>query len=216
MTIMAEAFAKAGIAPPRERIERMLRVLIEKHGSSNLPAVVADLARQLLASDAPVVWEFFRADREMRLWREAEDMMRRIRVERGIDAPASVTTNRNGQVSPAEKAGRTAPSRTPAGSGHVAPARNGRMGTAVPAPGPSPTLLRIAANSLLRSVTITGKPIGECTAGEARDWSRARGREARFAWLIAEGLQDGMIIGDFKTEADAEEAARLAREATNG
>jgi hypothetical protein len=68
----------------------------------------------------------------------------------------------------------------------------------------------------LRSISIDGRPLGECTAGRAREWARARGRESRFVYLLAHGLQDSQIIGLSKTEEDARQARALADSSDNG
>jgi hypothetical protein len=218
---MAVAFAAAGhTTTPRDRIDQLVRAAIDKHGS-NAPAAVADLSRALLGGDAALIWEFFRHDREARLWREVEDMIRQVRQERGLDAPAPKppTKIREGQSPSAAPAASARPPSEAAGSGQTRSAGNGRISDAAPAPHTPQARLKIAKDSLLfgpGAVLIAGKSIGECSAGLVRSWSRARGREARFAWLLCEGLTDDMIIGEKKTEADAAEAARLARESNNG
>jgi hypothetical protein len=59
-------------------------------------------------------------------------------------------------------------------------------------------------------------PVGKCSVGVAKSWARARTREGRFVFLLCEGLTDDMIIGEKKTEEDALQAERLARESING
>jgi hypothetical protein len=219
-TAMTIAFAKAGHSTPRDRINELVRGAIDRHGG-NAPAVVADLSRALLRGDAALIWEFFRHDREARLWREVEDMIRQMRQERGLDAPAPKPPIkiREGHHTSATSTANPATPSEPAGSGHAQCAANGQATPAAPVPHTPQARLKIAEDSLLYgpdAVKIAGVPIGKCSAGVVRSWSRARGRESRFAWLLCEGLTDDMIIGEKKTEADAEEAARLARESNNG
>lgn len=217
---MAAAFVRAGIETPRARIDRILRDAIRKHGS-NTGACVAEVSRALLASDAVTVWEFFEPDRTVRLWNEVEKMIRQVRRERGLDAapppaPTPIREGREGQTIGADKANRGPPSDNAAGSGQPNAAGNGQFASAAPVPHASPALRQIAETSLLRTFLIEGRPIGECTAARAREWGRTRRREGKFAELLTEGLQPGMIIGEWKNDADAEQAARLARESENG
>lgn len=218
-TAIAQAFAAAGHQSPRDRLDDLLRGLVERHGGA-AAAIVAELARGPLIGDAELLWEMFRPDRDRRLWQAAEDAIRQARHERGLDAaPVRLQTkNREGREARAAAAASAGTPSDAAGSGQGLRAQLGHRSRAAPAPRLSPTLVNIAVASLLfgkDAIHINGIPIGKCPAGIVRSWARARGREARFALLMCEGLTDDMIIGDKKTEADAIEAARLAREADN-
>src|SRR3954464_7383812 len=108
-TVLQQALEDAGINTPRSRIDGLLRGAIERHGS-NAAACVADLARALQECDVATVWEFFSPDRDVRLWAEVEGMIRQIRIERGFDAPRSVTKLRDGHRTGATAANEEAPS----------------------------------------------------------------------------------------------------------
>jgi hypothetical protein len=207
-TVMSEAFARAGVETPRARADRIVREAVERCGG-NRTAAIGAMIRALLDSDAETVWAFFAPDHDIRLHTEYDRMLRRIREERGLDAPQS----REGQHEHAAKTARLLPSsREGTGSGHAAYAQQGQSVHVAPRPYVPTTVIEIARNSLLRSIEIDGRPIGECTAGRVREWARARGREARFAYLLAHGLQDSQVIGMCKTEDDAREAQRLAQQ----
>jgi hypothetical protein len=207
-TVMSEAFARAGVETPRARANRIVRDAVERCGGNRVAAIGA-MTRALLDSDAETVWAFFAPDHDIRLHTEYDRMLRQIREERGLDAPRS----REGQLQPAVHAAlASAPSREGTGSGHAGPAQQGQGLVAATRPYVPTTIIEIARNSLLRSIEIDGRPIGECTAGRVREWARARGREARFAYLLAHGLQDSQVIGMCKTEDDAREAQRLAQQ----
>jgi hypothetical protein len=58
--------------------------------------------------------------------------------------------------------------------------------------------------SMLDTVLIDDKPIGDCTAGEARTWAERRkqdardaGRDARFALSLAANLDGGSVLRDW-------------------
>lgn len=210
-TAMAVAFATAGYATPRQRVDRLVRSAVERHPANPAVAVV-ELSRALLDADAAVVWEFFRDDRSARLWREVEEMLRQIRREQGLDPPRPAAATEKED----DPSGHRAPASSAAGSGHLDDAQSGHEARAAPAPRPAATLIQIARDSLLWTFKVAEMPIGQCSAGVVRSWARARGREARFAFLLCEGLTDEMIIGEKKTDADAREAERLARESVNG
>jgi hypothetical protein len=159
------------------------------------------------------MWEFFAQDREYRLQAAYDQMLRAIREERGLDAPRP----RAGQPLIAARAANSpSPARDATGSGQFRIAQSGQSSHVASGPHVPQTVLTIAANSLLRSITIDGRPVGECTAGRAREWARARGRESRFVYLLAHGLQDSQVIGHCKSEEDARQARALADNSDNG
>jgi hypothetical protein len=212
MTLMSEAFARVGIEAPRDRASRIVREAVERCGGNRAAAIDA-ITRALLDSDPEVIWEFFALDREYRLQAAYDQMLRTIREERGLDAPRP----RAGQPLTAVRAAdNPASARDATGSGQARIAQSGQPPHAASGPHVPQTVLTIAVNSLLRSISIDGRPLGECTAGRAREWARARGRESRFVYLLAHGLQDSQIIGLSKTEEDARQARALADSSDNG
>ena len=118
---------------------------------------------------------------------------------------------------------------TPGSGGHADPAGKGQLRSA-PAPrGPSDEERRVmreagrgaevegARRSLLRSIVLNGRPIGELTAKEVDAWvesarSRARGLNitARTAEILAQNVPPDEKIGDWRTDADAEVAQAAA------
>ena len=72
-----------------------------------------------------------------------------------------------------------------------------------------------AAASLLDTMLVNGKPLGDVTAGEALGWSQAQGRRARFVFLLATNLPPNATIRSCRTPAEAEELWQRAGELTN-
>jgi len=219
---LGDAFKRSGFKTDRDRLNDMLHAAVEKHGG-NASAGVADFAKRLLAENsAPLIWEFFALDRNVRLYSEVERMIRQIRLERGLDNPTPKPTPklREGQVFHAEQSATgNAPSGAATGGGQVADASNGQRSAAAPVSRPLPELVTIARDSLLygpRAIRVNGIAVGNCPEDVARDWAGAREKEGRFVRLLAEGVPAGELIGKWKTEEDAHEALRLATEATNG
>jgi hypothetical protein len=180
---------------------KIVREAVERYGSNRVAAIEA-ITRALLASDAATVWEFFKPDRDYRLQASYDRMLRESRAGQPLYA--------------ATAARHPTPARDAAGSGQPEIAQSGQTLRTASGPHVPQTVLAIAANSLLRSVLIDGRPVGECTAGRARSWAKARGRESRFVYLLAYGLQDSQIIGMSKTEDDARIAHELADKYDNG
>ena len=190
---------------PRDRINALVREAVEKHGG-NPAAAVAQLATALLETDVATLWEFFTPDRNVRLWAEVEEARRQIRVERGLEV---------GRVKP----GITHPSGHIPGASHrpSGPAANVVMPpSGGPAAGPAPLsrgVRRAAVAGILygpQAVRINDVPIGLVRAGVARQWGVVSERNGRFARLLTEGLTDDMVIGEYRSEAEAEQVWRLA------
>ncbi len=67
-------------------------------------------------------------------------------------------------------------------------------------------------NSILKTFIINGKPLGEVSAGEARGWASSRERDVKFIRALTEGLHDSLIIGGYRTDA---EAAKVYKQASS-
>jgi hypothetical protein len=73
-------------------------------------------------------------------------------------------------------------------------------------------LMAAARMSVLDTFTVNGQPIGDITAREAKDWARARRRDARFVELLTENLPPAGRIRDYRDAADADRTWKLASE----
>ena len=219
----------------RSRINKLLRAAVEAH-PNNEAACIAAVTAALLETDAATVWEFFAPDQQIRLHSEIGRIKRLMREELGLHQPTKprLVTTRQAPSEPAERAGAEAASRTAphshggaavsaphapeAGSGQSISAQPGHNPLAAPGPGlrtppwVPPSIREINRRSLLRTFMINGRPIGDCTAKEAREWGRTQRRNGKFAELLAFGLSDEMIVGHYKTDEDAAQAQQRAIE----
>ena len=64
--------------------------------------------------------------------------------------------------------------------------------------------------SLLDTVMINGRPVGELTGREAREAAASLQKRGRFVGLLAHGVPDTLAIKDCKRPEDADNAMRLA------
>lgn len=220
----------------RDRINKLLRPAIEAH-PNNEAACIAAVTAALLQTDAATVWEFFAPDQQIRLHSEIGRIKRLMREELGLHQPTKPRlvqpTSQPGPRASTERAGAAAAGASPpnghsgsaasaphapAGSGHAADAQTGQIEVAAPGPGlrappwVPPSIREINRRSLLRTFMINGRPIGDCTAKEAREWGRTQRRNGKFAELLAFGLSDDMIVGHYKTDEDAAQAQQRAFE----
>ncbi len=232
-TSMAEAFAKAGIEPPEQKLQGMMREAMLK-GVGKLPNVLAIFERMLLTANSASLERALVGDAERhyaasKLFNEIRDELRReqasgrgriVCADRTVGpdhfaAPATPTPQEEAACAAPGSSGRMALASPAAiellGQGHTPPAD--QVGQIRLAPARQPYrpsgALRVIANSYLAE-EIAGRPVGEWRAGELLAWCEKTGRKVRFAKLLCHGLQDDMIIGEKKTDEDADRAWALA------
>lgn len=69
---------------------------------------------------------------------------------------------------------------------------------------------KVAAQSLLDTTMVDGRPVGDLTAGEARTWARKAGYTARFVEMLAQNVPDELVIRKCRTADDAQAIWALA------
>lgn len=207
-TTMAEAMRKAGHKTPEDRLKDAMKEAIADCDGDFEEAVrllVIDLRNKpvMLLALFPDKAVETRAREMLRI--EARELADRATVSEhtrarpgaaaGRQAAESGWTPQDIQTSGADDVHKAS---------HAVPRRSGveKMGSATAS---------VGQRLWLKTFLVNGRPIGECTVAEAIGWAASRERDAQFVRLITSGLQNlDMVIGDFKTDADAAEAAKIA------
>jgi hypothetical protein len=71
---------------------------------------------------------------------------------------------------------------------------------------------KVAGQSLLESFTISGRPIGDFSAGEAKSWANRAGLHVRFVTMLTAGLPEGDQIRKWIKPDEADAIWRRAAE----
>ena len=212
MNAVAEAFARAGYADPRDRLRALMATALDQAPVNFTPGPerAADHARlkevamtALLKS--PKNWDgakdhFFKAvrgDAEL-LWALFEPY-RLAAVQRIMSEVSQERHQREMRENPPQQR------QVFAKEASISPAKTWERQKAAQA-----AVTKIVTLSLLDTFKVNGRPVGDLTAGEANAWAGSRERDAKFVRLLTQNLPADQPIRKFRT---GDEAASLYEQA---
>lgn len=204
MTSLKHALRAAGIEPADERLRRIAREVLQAHPNDWRPQCDALFAA--VSPHADLLWAMFRLwapeGARFALQRAADELLR--------DRAGGGQLSGEGQQSCAPAARQGGPGHDHSGS-HRAAARSAR---------PSASEVTAAREEIRRLsaldwMQVNGKPIGDCTPNEVREWLAARQAQNRFAELLIGGVPTDQPIRRFVRPDEADALYRRAREETN-
>lgn len=147
--------------------------------------------RQRVCANSAALWE---------LWGRYPQLDRNVAIKTAIRnaAGAGKTSASVSRQTPSTLSNSTSsnPKRA-VGNDHAGHVVNDRSLPVQPAARPVSDALRTAAvmaNSILDRFLVNGKPVGDVTAAEAREWAGARKRDAQFVDMLTSGIPDNMVI----------------------
>lgn len=214
MSVLAEAFEKAGITTARGRCEAVMREAIEQT-RGKVGEATTDLFFKLMEKRNDPAMERalchdFRAQAARRLQGEVFDKMRRedIRLAPAI-SETTPKPDHEERVSAARGAQKSYERLALSGPPIQQQSRPSRrdQGSAV--------VTSIARLSLLDTMQINKVPLRRVAVIEARKWGESCEEKGRFIRNLLSGVPDSGTVGDFVNDAMAEEAMKLAKEAAN-
>lgn len=215
-TAMAAALEAKDKDPADYRLRRLAREAVEAvfkdKKNLNPEGTIVDALNRAIRQDAGLLWALFQP-----WWKQAiEELLRPLMAEyleqeraakakpvpSGLGHTPGDDHRRSARPAPfpLASAARTVPK----------PGLNGASKPSVtiarPTPGPRPTVQQamaavstVARLSLLDTVIINNKPIGDLTASEALGWARSRERDARFIRLLTANMPPHGVIRDYCT-----------------
>lgn len=226
-TVMAEAFAKAGLVDPGMRLRQIVRDAVEKSGGridGAFDAMAKALAKE---DDAALERELCsayrgRAMRELlgavfaEMRRQGERLSATQASPKASDE-AEKTSQAAGVGKHYERMELATPPRSTNrdGVGHYVTDGHFKAAHAGATPHrPNLVALASAANivsrSILDSIHIDGLPLRKVKAGRALEWAEAAHKRARLVRVLAEGIPSESCIGDFHSDEAAERLRAIA------
>lgn len=101
------------------------------------------------------------------------------------------------------------------GGGHIPRGSQEAAAPTNPAQAGRDAVTELAKRSLLDTFLVNGRPLGDVSATEARAWSGARRREARFVEILTHGIFDDRPLRVYVKADEADAAFRRAGEMGN-
>jgi len=208
MTTLKDAFLAAGFLAPGERLREIAIRAMSQHATSNEAAIEAVL--KAVRQDLALTWALFAPYDAVAVKRLFAEVRHELRQDaRSRDEGRAVHGNQLPDAQSARQGGGQ-----PSLAGHIAHA-----------PSRPITLEQRAAKartaevirmSLLDTVTIDGRPIGDWQAGAARAWARATGRHVRWVEMMTANMPPDDPIRRWLTPEDAQSLwQRAAQEGDN-